>query len=463
MEPHVQSLHLTLAYKFNENHFEAINALLQRLDLTSATTWELRLYSRDARVTSKQTYQTTQSYQAHGPDELELNVGDYICVSEEALENSKDGWVDGFSASSGCSGLFPFNYVVRVPESETWCLHRRIQICGTKSNEQSAEENVRNSTVAPTKQVELTSISLQNIKNLAEDSTRGAIDSSKKVVPWDPSVGKLVQPANNNQKLLIMRHSERVDFAFPKWMNYCFDSNGVYRRLDLNMPKTLPFRKSGIEAWRHDSPITNIGIQQAVLVGDMLKDVELNIEFVYSSPAYRCLQTTRAVLEGMNCHQQVQIRIEPALFEWCKWYPENVPHFLTPSEVAAAGFNIDLGYVPLVTYEELEQRYKKEGIDEFYARNHLVTEHVTKLTSKNILLVGHAANLDTNSRLLLGGQSLALSEVCKLMTNVSYASLLTVEKNDDQWQIANSNVYPISHSRNFHFDWRPFQEQYEAQ
>lgn len=409
-------------------------------------------------------FQVTQSYQARsGPDELELNVGDYVCASEIAIDNSKDGWVEGFSASTGCNGFFPLNHVQRVPESDTWTLHRRVQICGAKIEEQTLEDQIRNTIFAQLNAP--ADDSSTSSQNQAEDSTRTSIDLSKKVIPWDPSLAKMVQPKNSSQKLFIMRHSERVDFSFPRWVNHCFDANGVYRSLDLNMPKKLPFRKNAADAWRSDSPITNIGVHQAFLTGDMLKEIGIQIEYVYCSPAYRCLQTTRAVLQGMNIDQQIQIRVEPALFEWCAWYPSELPQFLTPSELAADGFNVDLGYVPLATYEELETRYKRENAAEFYERNNLVTEHVTKLTSKNILLVAHAANIETNSRLLLGGQCLTINEMCKLMPNVSYASLLTVEKNDEsnRWQIANSNVFPMSHSRNFQFDWRTFQQIYESQ
>lgn len=37
---------------------------------------------------------------------------------------------------------------------------------------------------------------------------------------------------------------------------------------------------------------------------------------VYCSPAFRCIQTAKAVLEGLNADKTIKIRIEPALYEF---------------------------------------------------------------------------------------------------------------------------------------------------
>lgn len=94
-----------------------------------------------------------------------------------------------------------------------------------------------------------------------EDCARGAIDSDRKIVPWIPAVGKLVERPNFNQKLIIMRHAERVDYAFPRWTDHCFTELDGYERLDLNLPLTLPERRDGAYRypWKFDPPITNIG------------------------------------------------------------------------------------------------------------------------------------------------------------------------------------------------------------
>lgn len=462
----MKSLHLTLAYKFEDEHTETLKQLVERLDLTGATTWELRLYSRDPRVTTKRVYRVTQRYRAREADELELHRDDLICVTDEAIECSKDGWVEGLSTSTGCSGLFPLNYTARVPESDTWTLHRSVQICnssdrvsmngdGSSRHSPSVDAKPNDWTRLPTPSPSV-DLAPNRLQDVAEQRTPQEL---MRRLNWDPSTGTTVDGVRDtNQKLFIMRHGERVDFTFTKWTNFCFDgSTGAYRRLDLNMPKTLPIRSNPSDAWRNDSPITNVGQLQARLTGEMLKENGIDFEFVYSSPSFRCIQTTHALLQGMDAVETKPIRIEPALFEWCGWYPERVPEFIDAYELSAVGYNIDKDYVPLVSVAELSQRYKNETLQEFYERNHLVTDHSTKLTSKNILLVAHAANIETNSRLLVGGGVRTMGEIAKLMAKVSYASLLALEKmNGERWQIVASNVHPISHNKNFQFDWRHF-------
>lgn len=196
------------------------------------------------------------------------------------------------------------------------------------------------------------------------------------------------------QKLLVVRHAERVDSTFGAgWLDQVFDKpTGIYRRLNLNLPKKMVIRRD-LKDFLFDPPLTELGLHECKMVGEELRAQGVEIHHVYASPALRCVQTADKILEGLQLRDQIPIRIEPCLFEFLKWYP-TVPMkwpFLDLDELTKNGYNVDVSYKPFYPMESLR---KDEDELMYYTRSHFIVTSILKnhqIDGGNLLLVGHVS------------------------------------------------------------------------
>jgi len=284
-------------------------------------------------------------------------------------------------------------------------------------------------------------------------------------------------------RLFCFRHGERVDLAFgPSWPELAFDKSGNYHRINLNMPMSLPNRRNPFRDFIGDSPITEIGINQARLTGEALANTDSYAQYCYSSPALRCIQTAHYILQGMGIEDRVKIRVEPGLFEFLGWYERGLPMFFNSSETMfndndeeSKLFNIDRNYRPIIPIEKLS---RDEKYTDFYNRSYKVTQQITdkhKLTGRtesqssifnsfafvdilgaNIFFIGHAATLEVCTRQLCGFQPRSYSDFNGVIRKVSYLGLQLCERNpsDGQWALKPPPIPPLQHANNNAFDWQ---------
>nr|XP_014988310.2 ubiquitin-associated and SH3 domain-containing protein A isoform X3 [Macaca mulatta] len=318
VKPCTKQLHLTLAHKFYPHHQRTLEQLARAIPLGHSCQWTAALYSRDMRFVHYQTLRALFQYKPQNVDELTLSPGDYIFVDPTQQDEASEGWVIGISQRTGCRGFLPENYTDRASESDTWVKHRMY------------------------------TFSLATDLNSRKDSEASSRCSGEFLPQTARSLSSLqaLQATVARKSVLVVRHGERVDQIFGKsWLQQCSTPDGKYYRPDLNFPCSLPRRSHGIKDFENDPPLSSCGIFQSRIAGDALLDSGIRISSVFASPALRCVQTAKLILEELKLEKKIKIRVEPGIFEWTKWEAgKTTPTLMSLEELKEANFNIDTDY-----------------------------------------------------------------------------------------------------------------------
>jgi broad specificity phosphatase PhoE len=113
----------------------------------------------------------------------------------------------------------------------------------------------------------------------------------------------------NNLRIIITRHGERADLAIgPQWVSKI--QNGVQ---DFRVSYLTP--RADFREWNYDPPLTVEGERQSMSIGRKLLQLGYPIDYCYSSPAYRAIQTADKILESQG-RKAVPINIEPGMIKY---------------------------------------------------------------------------------------------------------------------------------------------------
>ena len=111
-------------------------------------------------------------------------------------------------------------------------------------------------------------------------------------------------PPADNLRIIITRHGERTDLALgPGWSRRV--QNG---RSDPRISYLTP--RPDFREWDYDPALTVDGERQGRSTGRKLFQLGCAIDYCYSSPAYRSIQTATQILRGQD-RKAVSINIEP--------------------------------------------------------------------------------------------------------------------------------------------------------
>ncbi|KRZ96588.1 Protein UBASH3A -like protein [Trichinella sp. T8] len=230
--------------------------------------------------------------------------------------------------------------------------------------------------------------------------------------------GLTVVAEPTGRRVMLMRNAERIDRTFPEWIDVSFNDKGKYKSYDLNQPLEIPMRQDGHEAYRVDSPITELGNITAMMLGRAMKFRKYLPHKIFVSPAFRCIQTCHGFLKSVE-DPLLSMQIEPALFEWLGWY-KTMPSWMEFSDLLKSNYKINSTYKPVVEASDMKL-YLNESVVNCYQRSINAFRQILENNKKegNILFVVHSTTIDAITRFLNG----------KNIGNVSQEMLKSVEKN----------------------------------
>uniref|UniRef100_A0A7E4W8K3 Phosphoglycerate mutase family protein n=1 Tax=Panagrellus redivivus TaxID=6233 RepID=A0A7E4W8K3_PANRE len=293
------------------------------------------------------------------------------------------------------------------------------------------------------------SFSKESTKGLPEYATTAPPNGKKGV----PSMVRVP----TSRMLVLFRSGEQMNKIFPDWTHKNF-IEGKYHPTDMNHPVNLVNRKTPQVAFESDPPLTEMGTKLSELSGRALAEAGIVVTSVYCSPSLHCVQTAHALLKAQL--YDLSIRIEPALYDYMGHQKgQDVPMFMTPSELAENRIAVDKNYKPQMSVNSLK-KYLQETPEEFFKRQSNAIYALTKQSPNGtILVVTHSFNMHAAGRSLVGRQAhtLAGADLLRVPFNYPYCSAIAFQPSPDgRWKVAPSAVPPLnfhhfSNRFNFHF------------
>uniref|UniRef100_A0A3P8QDA3 Ubiquitin associated and SH3 domain containing Bb n=1 Tax=Astatotilapia calliptera TaxID=8154 RepID=A0A3P8QDA3_ASTCA len=409
VEPHKKQLHVTLAYNFPSDHLPSLEKLAKGIEVKLGCDWLAVLFSRDIRFANHETLRVMYPYVPQNDDELELVPGDFVFMSPVDQNSTSEGWVYGTSLATGLSGLLPENYVSLADESDTWVFHASHSFFSCEASDKGSKDR---------------GLFDGLLDSRRPDSTSPGDTPSLSLICHPMQVLRISGGHSRQPKrtLFVCRHGERMDVVFGKhWLSLCSDSKGRYVRSNLNMPPSLPLW-GGQRDYDMDAPITVFGSTQARLVGEALLESNTAIDFVYCSPALRCVQTAQNILKGLQQDSKLKVRVEPGLFEWTKW--------VSGSSMPASGFCLVAYFTPLIR-RETKTMFMSLCIPPGFPLS----------VGNNVLIVAHASSLEACTRQLQGRSPQSAKDFIQVVRKVPDFGIVSPLILDLLKLLSNLNLY----------------------
>ncbi|CDW59636.1 His Phos 1 domain containing protein [Trichuris trichiura] len=263
-----------------------------------------------------------------------------------------------------------------------------------------------------------------------------------------------------HRRVIIMRHSEKCDDVYPDFVQLGFPNGGDrYVQFDLNMPEKLPQRHEDINTskqdWQADPPLTNMGHKTAAAIGAEYAHLNVAIEYVFSSPALRCVQTAGRFIEGyqkVNKMDTLKVKIEGGLFEWQFNTGSPTPRFIAEQDLAKGGLPIDMNYKCFkqgnsIAYNETFEGFNQRCVDTM----RYIMDSIP--TGATVLFITHAPNFDMFNR-YRGTGGMPTFRWQKLVNRVPYLHAIAYDEvRKNHWEMRPPPVCSFPYESNASYNW----------
>ncbi|CAD5225171.1 unnamed protein product [Bursaphelenchus okinawaensis] len=262
--------------------------------------------------------------------------------------------------------------------------------------------------------------------------------------------------APNRLRLLLMRSGETVNRLDRHFIDKAFGSDH-YNFINCNQNLLPPGLTRDPQHYKDDDYSTVSSAFMDFSIGKYMRKIGLTPDIVFSSPAFRCLQTAATVLAGCE-ESKVKLTVEPGLFEPMGFY-EECPKFIDPRRSKFPN-PID-ERKPIVSLETLKTACRIESTNSFYHRIGSVIRRILDSlradTECTVLIVTHAPVIDGIIRYMMRMFCpIKYAEIVRCGIAYPFHSIVTLEREigrtagrkSRHWAL-NPFIFPPNYSPNF--------------
>uniref|UniRef100_A0AC34R4J1 Uncharacterized protein n=1 Tax=Panagrolaimus sp. JU765 TaxID=591449 RepID=A0AC34R4J1_9BILA len=170
--------------------------------------------------------------------------------------------------------------------------------------------------------------------------------------------GPAVKQTAGKGDILLVAACQSVDQVFPDWTQTFKLNKTEFQPTDANIPLRLPRRECFKTAYQFDAPLTQFGVNNALLIGRQAVSYNFCPPKIYAAPAMKCLETAALIAQNFK---KISPKICVEFGIWGESAKTDSTFLLSTKEAKTFDFPVDSHYESLVPSKLVDkcQDYKE--------------------------------------------------------------------------------------------------------